>query len=182
MLYVGWALPTILFLAPFMTSFQKIPTSMLHNRRPQHLLDAVSQHIEQFVDYPRNSVNLDRLPSQAQKIYWLWRFQCEAGVCGMDKFILDDLGIYSQQIHAALGEIGANELAHLLEIAVALARQSNGAEFKRLSDQSWFNQFSMTDGFTELHMLNRPTFALMSALTELIVSYIKTNTPALFAD
>jgi hypothetical protein len=106
-------------------------------------LERVADAISRQVETPRGP-DLQQLadaPLPARTVYWLRRFECEAGICGMDVFVLESLGIHSPEIHAALRELGANELAHILEEAVALARDGP-AEFKRLSDQSWFEQFA----------------------------------------
>jgi hypothetical protein len=161
--------------------FQKLPR-MPNEKKKHRLFEYVATHIREQVEIPAYVVNLDRvarLPTSAKTVYWLWRFQCEAGICGMDKFVLDHLGIYSPQIHAALKAVGATELVQLLEEAIPLAR--NGpAEFKRLPDQSWFKQFPLTGRFAELHLINKPTFALENELSNIVAGFIDLNKAELF--
>jgi hypothetical protein len=162
--------------------FKKLPGSLLKISDSKQLVDAVTKQIEEQVEHPPFTVNLHFLalaPEAAQRIYWLWRFQCEAGISGMDVFILDSLGVYSPQIHSALKTVGATELAHFLEAAIPLAREGP-AEFKRLPDQSWFNQFRRRGEFAELHLMNKAVFTLVDALTDLMAAYIRMNGSDLF--
>ena len=99
----------------------------------------------------------------------------------MDVFVLNQLGIHSPEIHAALREVGADELARLVEQAVALARDGS-AEFKQLPDQSWFEQFRPGGEFSELDELNPATFRLTDSLSDLAETLIRTHRKALFEE
>jgi hypothetical protein len=164
------------------TPFQKLPKSLLETRKNHGLFEAVARGIRLQVEDPPYAVNmlqLAQIPYPAQAVYWLWRFQCEAGVCGIDVFVLNRLGVYSPQVHSALKAVDAIALALLLEKAVALARDES-AEFRQLPDQSWFEQFSRTTDFSDLHLLNKPVFSLMDALSDLVAAYIRANEADIF--
>ena len=99
----------------------------------------------------------------------------------MDVFILNSLGIYSPQIHSALKAVGANQLVHLLEAAIPLAR-SGPTEFKRSPDRAWFDKFPLTTEFAELHLVNRVAIPLVDALPNLVAAYIRLNSADIFED
>jgi hypothetical protein len=164
--------------------FQKLQRSLLQAKHNQRLVGDVAELIAQQVEIKPDGLDPDRLrqiPGEAQTVYWLWRFECEAGISGMDQFVLDWLGIYSAEIHSALKEVRANELVRLLEVAISLARDGP-AEFRRLADQSWFNKFARKPEYPTLDTLNKPTFALMNGLTDLAANYIKSNERVFFQD
>lgn len=166
------------------TYFQKLPRSMLQELKEHRLFEQVAARIRAQVEGVPFVLEPERLrcvPPAAQNVYWLWRFQCEAGVCGMDVFLLNHVGKHAREIHRALREVGASELVHLLEAGIPLARQSS-PEFKREGDQAWFDQFLATGEFAELHETNRPAFALMDALSGRVAGYIRANGDALFLD
>src|SRR5262249_16489409 len=129
-----------------------------------------------------NRERLAAIPIEAQTIYWLWRFQSEAGHGGLEVFVLDWLGIHSPQVHAALKSVGAQELAIRLEAAIAIARthQYHSAEFTRLKDQAWFGQFPPNPEYPTLQSVDRGIYPLIIALTDAVVVYIKANRPVLF--
>lgn len=165
-------------------NFQKIQRSLLEAKHNQRLFGDVAELIAKQVELKPDGLDpnhLRQIPNEAQTVYWLWRFECEAGISGMDQFVLDWLGIYSAEIHSALKEVGANELVRLLEAAISLARDGP-AEFRRLADQSWFNRFARKPEYPTLDALNRTTFALMNELTDLAANYIKSNEKLLFQD
>ena len=164
--------------------FKKLPKSLLRSKRPRQVYDQIAQQVRNLGEDRSGNPDFARLallPAPAQTVYWVFRFQCEAGICGMDKFVLDHVGIYSPQIHAALKEVGAHDLARLLEAAIPLARDGS-AEFERLDDQSWFEQFRPTDEFPELHLLNKPTLALERGLDTLVMAYIRAHESVLLED
>jgi hypothetical protein len=163
--------------------FQKAPLSLLNNPRPHRIVSLVAKHIADQAEDPQLGMNPDRIatmPQEAQVVYWLWVFQCEAGVCGIDVFILNSLGMYAPQIHAALRAVGAKDLVRLLEASVAIARNLETAEFTRLADQSWFDQFPPTSQFSSLDSMNPEAFRLIKALPDLVVSYVRAHRDVLF--
>jgi hypothetical protein len=163
--------------------FHKLSKAKLKTIGPKQLFDSLIEHIQKQIDHPSDSFDADRLqqmPVEVQIVYWIWRFECEAGVCGMDKFILDDLGIYAPQIHASLKEVGAHELVRLLETAVSIANHLEAAEFTRLADRSWFDQFPKALDAPELHLLNRRVFELVEELRELTMTFIRQNAKIFF--
>jgi hypothetical protein len=163
-------------------SFKKLPQSIL-SENDQTIFERAHEHIAAQVGEKSGEINRSRfnkIPDKAKAIYWLWRFQCEAGVCGIDVFVLEPLGIYAPETHAALVMVGAVELARRLEAAIALARKGS-AEFKRLQDQSWFNQFKPLPEFPTWESLLRSTFALTkSSLTDLTIRFTKKHKIVLF--
>jgi hypothetical protein len=163
-------------------TFKKIPQSIL-KENDRTIFERAHEHITAQVEEKSGEINrirFNKIPDKAKAIYWLWRFQCEAGVCGIDVFVLNSLGIYAPETHAALVMVGAIELARRLEAAIALALEGP-AEFKRLEDQSWFNQFKRLPEFPTWQSLDRSTFALTkSSLTDLTVKFIKKHKTTLF--
>jgi hypothetical protein len=127
-----------------------------------------------------NRERLAAIPIAAQTIYWLWRFQAEAGHGGLEVFVLDWLGIHSPQVHAALKSVGAQELALRLEAAVAIARRHHCAEFTRLEDQTWFGQFPPNPEYPTLQSVDRGIYPLIDALTDAVVAYIEASRCVLF--
>ncbi len=163
-------------------TFKKLPRVLLDSARGQRVFESVSKKIAAQVENSTSTVNIQlvsALPPAAQTIYWLWRFQCEVGVCGMDIFVLDPLGVYAPQIHHALQTVQASELLRRLEVAIYHARQGP-AEFKKLSDQSWFAQFNASAEFPSLESVNEGIFSLAHTLTDFAVQYIRTHGSDLF--
>ena len=163
-------------------SFKKLPQSILREKHLQRIFQFAYEHIAPQVEDKSGKINrtrFNKIPDKAKTIYWLWRFECEAGVCGMEVFVLEPLGIYAPEMHAALVMVGAIELARRLEAAIALAREGP-AEFKRLEDQSWFNQFRPLPEFPTLQSLDRSTYAFTDQITELAAKYIKKHKTILF--
>jgi hypothetical protein len=171
-------------------SFQKLPNQLLSKEDKHRLFELVATNIREQVEQPLYQRNLDRLaavPREAQAIYWLWLFQCEASLNGIEDFILQSLGKYSPQIHEALTMVGALELGRRLEAAVPLAREW-AAEFTTLSDQSWFNQFAPMPEFPTLQSVDRPTpqsgekdvYTIIESLDELVGAFIRSHEQVLF--
>ena len=162
--------------------FKRLPKSLLRSKRPRQVYEQIAQQVIDLGEDRSSNPDLEilaSLPVPAQTVYWVWKFSSEAGICGMDVFVLQHLGIYSPQIHAALKEVGAHELARLLEAAIPLARH---AEFKQLRDQSWFKQFRPTNKFSKIAQLNEPTFALERGLDALVMAYIHAHEDVLLDD
>lgn len=164
--------------------FKKLPGSLLQTGRAQRLFEAVWKGIAAQVEdrpFVLNSDRLAKIPVEAQTIYWLWRFQSEAGAGGFEVFVLDSLGINAPQIHAALKMIGATDLAQRLESSVALAR--NGpAEFKKLPDQTWFNQFTAATDYPTLQSIDNGVFPAIRSLTDTVAKFIRSKANILFHD
>jgi hypothetical protein len=164
--------------------FKKLPKAVLQTSRNQRLFESVAKGIAaQIEDKPFvvNSAHLLRIPDEAQSIYWLWRFQSETGSGGFEVFILDALGTYAAQIHAALKMIQANELAQRLEAAIPLARET-AADFKQLPDQSWFNRFVPSPKYPTLQSIDEGVFPVVRALTDAVAAFIRFNEHTLFEE
>jgi hypothetical protein len=116
----------------------------------------------------------------AQVVYWLWRFQCEAGLNGLEVFTLNNLGIYSPQVHGALQIVGAKELVRRMEAAIPHARRSD-AEFCLLKDQSWFEQFEPIPDFPTLQSVDVGVYPIIDSLAKLVVEFIRRNKRILIA-
>jgi hypothetical protein len=162
--------------------FRKLPRSILALQSQQGQFHAAAEAIAAQVENRRCEVvaaRIERVPVEAQVIYWLWRFACEAGVCGLDAFLLDSLGVYSPRIHGALEIVGAHDLMKLLEEAVAHARRGS-AEFVTLRDRSWFEQFTPVPQYPTLESVNGPTFNRIRELTGRVATYMKENRSVLF--
>jgi hypothetical protein len=162
--------------------FHKFSRALLRTSHNHHFFELVADGICDQVEHPPCEVNLERLalvPQEVRTIYWLWRFQCEAGTGGMDVFILEPLGIYSPQIHAALKTVGAKELVHRLEAAIPFAREGP-AEFTGLEDQTWFNQFTPVADFPMLESVNEGIFPLVHALSDIVAAFIRSHEATLF--
>ena len=165
--------------------FTRLPRTLLEIQRDQPLFEAVRDRVAAQVEdqsFVANSERLAAIPIEAQTIYWLWRFQAEAGWGGLEVFVLEPLGIHSPQVHAALKSVGAQELALRLEAAIAIARtqHSNCAEFTRLEDRTWFGQFPPNPEYPTLQSVDRGIHPLIDALTDAVVDYIKANSCVLF--
>jgi hypothetical protein len=166
--------------------FQKLPRSILGAGNEDRLVELTAESIRAKVEVPLYRVNADRvagLPPEAQTVYWLWLFICEASCGLMDVFILEPLGKFAPQIHAALTAVGAKELLRLMEAAIPLARESGVAEFTTLTDQSWFNQFAPNPEFPTLQSTNAKVYGLIKSLRWCLASdFIRSNARALFED
>jgi len=128
-------------------------------------------------------VNLDKLatvPDEAQTVYWLWRFAGEVATGGLEVFVLDWLGIYSPQIHAALKAVGAHELLHRLQAAIPIALRRGSAEFTRVPDHAWFEQFAPVSEYPTLQSIDKGVYPIVLSLTDDVVAFIKLNETILF--
>jgi hypothetical protein len=160
-----------------------LPRSLLKTSDEQQFFEYVSKEIAKQVEDNPHVTNIDKLanvPIEAQVIYWLWLFQCEAGYGGFDAFILDHLGVYSPQIHAALTAVGAHELVHRLEAAISHAVGRPTAEFTKLPDQTWFQQFSPVPEYPTLESVNKGFYPVVLSLTDRVVEYVRSNASVLF--
>src|SRR5215217_661102 len=166
------------------TGFKKLPRSVLRENDGHALFDRVANHIRDQVERPAFTVNLKRLqtvPAEAQTIYWLWLFQCEAGGGGIEVFVLNHLGLYSPQTCAALDAVGATELAGRLRAAIPHARRS-APEFERLEDQSWFDAIRPVPAFPTLQSVDKGVYPIIGSLSDGAATFIKSNADALFSD
>ena len=164
--------------------FEKLPRSLLDSKKGQRLLDVITQALDEQVETPPGVLKLDRLasmPPEVQTVYWLWRFQCEAGCGGIEVFILDWLGLHTREVHAALGAVGARELVRRLEAAIPLAR-SSAAEFTRMQDQTWFDQFPRVREFPTLQSVDQGVFPIIGSLTDAIEHFVRANSRVFFED
>jgi hypothetical protein len=161
--------------------FQKLPRSLLLPRKPHQLFCLVAEDLCRQFEGPTDvdADRVERAPFSAQVVYWLWRFSCEAGICGMDVFLLNHVGIYAPQIHGSLGVIEANELVRRIEAAIPWALQSC-AEFNRLKDRSWYEQFSPVREFPSLESVNNGTYDLVAAISPKAEIFIRANSDELF--
>jgi hypothetical protein len=149
----------------------------------QRLFEAVWKEIAAQVEDRRFIINPDRvasIPIEAQTIYWLWYFQAEAAANGLEVFLLQSLGIYSPQIHAALQAVGSKELVRRLESAIPLARECSCAEFGRLPDQSWFERFHRASEYPTLQSVDWGIYPIFDTLTSEVVAFIMANASVLF--
>jgi hypothetical protein len=163
-------------------SFQKLPKQLLATDDKHRLFELVATEIREQVEQPLYQKNLERLaavPREAQGIYWLWLFQCEASLNGIEDVILQSLGKYSAQIHEALTMVGARELARRLEAAVPLAREW-GADFTTLPNQSWFDQFAPMPEFPTLEAVNENVYPIIDSLDDLVTAFVRSNEQVLF--
>jgi hypothetical protein len=162
--------------------FAKLPRSVLRENDGHRLFELVATHIREQVERPAFTVNLKRLQSasaEAQTIYWLWLFQCEAGGGGIDAFVLNSLGSYTPQICDALDAVGADELVRRLKAAIPLAR-GRGAAFEQLSDQSWFDDLKPVAEVPTLSSLNEGVYPIVARLTDAAAAFIASNADAIF--
>lgn len=162
--------------------FQKLPRKLLAPMRPRQLFTLVAEEIGRQVENATgvDAERIESAPFSGQVVYWLWRFSCEAGVCGLDVFLLNDLGIYAPQIHDALEVIGAKELVRRIEAAIPWALRSC-AEFKLLKDRSWFEQFEPIPEFPSLTSVNKGVYAFVRAIRQPTEAFIITNAEELFS-
>jgi hypothetical protein len=111
--------------------FRKLPRSLLQPEKQDRLFELGAKFIRAQVEDPMWYPNAERaaaIPQEAQTVYWLWLFVCEASLNGIEVFILEPLGEHSREVHAALTAVGAKELVRRLEAAIPLAREGP-AEF-----------------------------------------------------
>jgi hypothetical protein len=164
------------------SGFTRLPSSLLELGPSQSLFEHVANAIRQQVEHPLFTIDVARVgavPPEAQTVYWLWLFKCEARCNGIEVFILEPLGIYAREMHQALRTVGASELVRRVEAAIALARQGP-AEFKTLADQSWFNQFTQSLGFPTLQSVDAGVYPIIRALNGLVEEFIRSHSEALF--
>jgi hypothetical protein len=162
--------------------FQKIPRSILTTDHPHRLFELVATSIRGQVEDPLYEVNPARVaavPPAARTVYWIWLFQCEASLNGIEAFTLQALGTYAPQIHAALTAVGAKELVRRLEAAIPHARECD-AEFTTLPDQSWFNRFVPVAAFPTLQSVDKGVYPIIDSLDGLVVAFFRSNEDALF--
>jgi len=176
--------------------FRKLPRSLLQPEKQDRLFELAAEGIREQVEDPPWVPNADRaaaIPPEAQTVYWLWLFVCEASGNGIEVFILNSLGECSPQVHAALKAVGAKEFVRRLEAAIPLAREW-AAEFTMLPDQSWFNQFTPVAEFPTLRSIDDKgpgrdagpgrfgVYALFDPLRDAADAFIRANEHVLFED
>jgi hypothetical protein len=163
--------------------FRKLPKAARDRAKwPQQLFQAVADNVSQQVEKANSDVDaacIEGTPFAAQVVYWLWRFQCEAGTNGFEKLLLDNLGIYAPQMHAALLAVGAKELVRRMEAGIPHARGSC-AEFNLLQDKTWFEQFKPTPSFPTLQSVDEDVYPIIASLTDAVESFILENAEELF--
>lgn|GEM_PF-6057909 len=162
--------------------FRKLSRSLFEPKKEGRLLELAAKDIAaQVEDVPHrpNPERAARLPPEAQTVYWLWHFFKEAQLGGMEVFILEPLGEYAPQIHAALVNVGATELVRRLEAAIPLAREGP-AEFTTLPDQSWFEQFQPVRDFPTLQSIDQGIFPVIQSVTDTAGAFIRSNENTLF--
>ncbi len=164
--------------------FKRGPKSILNRPHEHPIFQFTGEHVRGQAENPRTGLpdpgRLAAMPKPARTVYFLWIFRCEAAANGLEVFILNGLGCFSREVHAALKEVGARELAQRLEMAIALARHAC-AEFKRLPDTTWFEQFDAEPRYATLHALDEDgTYDLVENLTATVVAYIRVHRRALF--
>ncbi len=151
------------------------------------LFQLAATNIREQVEEPLYHENLERLaavPRKAQVVYWLWLFQCEASLNGIEVFLIDSLGDCIPQVHEALAMVGAQELVRRLEAAIPWAALGS-AEFTLLPDQFWFNQFRPVPEFPTLQSVDRPqsgetVYKVIHGLADLVAAFIRANEEVLF--
>ena len=176
--------------------FRKLPRSLLQPEKQDRLFELGAKFIRAQVEDPMWYPNAERaaaIPQEAQTVYWLWLFVCEASLNGIEVFILEPLGEHSREVHAALTAVGAKELVRRLEAAIPLAREGP-AEFLTLPDQSWFNQFARVAEFPTLQSIDNAgprrdagpgrfgVYALFDPLRDAADAFIRANEHVLFED
>jgi hypothetical protein len=170
--------------------FRKLPRSLIQRKKQDRLFQLAAEDIRKQVEDPPWIPNADRaaaIPPEAQTVYWLWLFVCEARGNGIEAFILNSLGECSPPIHAALTAVGAKEFVRRLEAAIPHARESC-AEFTNLPDQSWFNQFAVVAEFPTLQSVDDlgsvrfGVYDLFDSLREAADAYIRSNEHVLFEE
>ena len=162
--------------------FKKLSISLLELGPRRSLFEHVANAIRTQLERPPFTINLERVvasPPEAQTIYWLWLFKCEARCNGIEVFVLEPLGVYAPQIHQALITVGATELVRRIEAAVALAREGP-AEFTTLPDRSWFDQFTESPEFPTLQSVDVGVYPIIRSLADAVEAFIRTHQEALF--
>ncbi len=162
--------------------FQKLPRNLLVPMRPHRLFNLVADELVRQFEGP-TGVEADFIecaPFPAQVVYWLWRFSCEAGIGGIDVFLLNHLGIYAPQIYESLEVVGATGLMRRIEAAVPHALRSH-PDFGRLKDKSWYDQFSPVPEFPSLESVNSGVYAMINAISKPVEEFIRSNAGELFA-
>jgi hypothetical protein len=158
--------------------FRKLPKAARQKAKsPQQVFQVVAKNIGEQVKNPDGRADAERIeqaPFPAQVVYWLWRFQCEAAGSGIGTVLVDHLGIFTPQFHASLKEVGADELVRRLEAGIPLAKQVY-AEFTRLHDQSWFEQFKPNPEFPSFQAVDKGVYPIVSSLTDLVAAFIDKN-------
>jgi hypothetical protein len=158
-------------------AFRKLPQAAFRGARGQRLFELVWRHVAAQVEdapYQVDERLLEAVPTEAQTIYWLWRFQCEAGSGGIEVFVLNALGQRSPEIHRALRAVGADELVRRLEATVAIAGDSS-ADFSQGPNCAWFEQFRPLPEFASLQAVDAGVFPVVGALTDLAETFILKN-------
>jgi Domain of unknown function (DUF4375) len=165
------------------TRFNRLARSLLRAANDENLFESVWKEVASQVEDETSDVNfanLARVPVEAQTVYWLWRFQAEVAYGGLEVFVLQSLGIYAPQIHAALKEVGAHELLRRLEAAIPIALKEGSAELSRAPNQVWFQQFAPVLEYPTLQSIDKGIYPIVLSLTDAVATYIRRNEGILF--
>jgi hypothetical protein len=163
--------------------FRRLSRALLGPENQGRLFELAAKDITAQIEDPphrRNPDSAAALPCEARTVYWLWHFFKEAQLGGMEVFILEPESLFASQIHAALVNVGATELARRVEAVIPLARESGVAEFSTLPDQSWFEQFRRVPDFPTFESINDGVFPLVQSVKDAAALFIRSNESILF--
>jgi hypothetical protein len=136
--------------------------------------------------YVTDTTRACALPVEVQTIYFLRIFLQEAGGNGIQDFLLQQQGVFSKQVHEALGRVGATELVRRLEAGIPHALAAD-AEFTGDGDMAWFKRFPPVPEFPSLESVDEDSeefdmYEMINHdLSSKVTEYIVTNKELLIA-
>lgn len=130
------------------------PRTISH--QSERLLEVVAQHIRGIVESPPFILNLSKLrsiPPEAQVVYWIWIFLCEAGGSGLEGFLLNQNTSAIRGVYESLLRIGASGIAELMRSGIPLAIEID-APIADDASESWVKSAKRDDRFKTLRSLD----------------------------
>ena len=153
-----WSIAELIAAVARKKTFQRMSLSIFKRIPEAAQFGDVAVHIQDQVEDPPFKPDLaflGGLPQQAQVVYWLWRFICEADGLGIETFLMKREGVYAKQVANALKAVGADELRARLLAGVPLAIATFNADFLFVRDRAWFYTIPRNKKFKRLSAIDQ---------------------------
>ena len=126
------------------------------------------EEVEQLVD----------VPAQARLVWRLWLFLAEVGGSGVVGYLWNYCHSFAElrEIHAALVEVGADELRTLLETGIRSSVEQGHGEFLEESDaREWAWLFAKSVALSDDEVNTASLQVAYPGASEVVASYIRAN-------
>ena len=161
-----------------MARFLRIDPAVLEEVDPHQLFQDVADHYHGSVGGYLGDVEDIDVPSQVRVVGRLWFFLAEIGGGGIRDYLWNHCFSLRtlKQIHADLGEVGAQELRSMLEAGIKITADRNCGEF--LEDpgaREWAGRFENTVAIASDDLDGLSSAAAYPKGSAIVANYIKRN-------